>query len=687
MNNRVLITLFVLLPLLLFSGSIAEDDLYSCLRRCRTGMVIIMSDHMKRRIPVLILIGLITLLCCGSAAAVTVESGSCGKNVTYTLDDQGKLIIKGSGRMTSAPWPKEKVKKAVIKSGVTSICREAFSSAGSMTSVTIPETVNRIGDSAFNECRSLEKVTLPSGLTRIDRFTFMECTSLTELSVPEGVISIGRMAFSNCVNLKKLMLPEGLAYIEDGACAGCEMLENVTLPQSLMHIGRCAFLRCSSLTGILLPEGITVIEGSMFRECIRLKEVTIPAGVTVIEQYAFAGCESLTDVVFETASYEGTGHSTSDTFPGGVAHIRTGAFSECRSLTGIELPPSLYTIGECAFDDTNLKNTLTIPDGTKQIGDRAFYTSSLTKAVIPRSVTEIGKECFTCGVTICCYPSSAAEIWAAEHENTIRYIEQCASACSHSVVSRDRAVAPNYARTGLTEGSHCAVCGAVLNPQQTIPALKDLRVLKLSPSVEVIEEEAFAGLNCEALIISGRCRSIKSRAFANCGKLRCVMLESASTAIAEDAFAGCGGVVLCMGEEEEPLETTDENLIQIQSLKEKTIRQANLLLEDELIFDGLFYSNPYFSVSLDNQDRIESIWLKNGRKYSLFNIQIGDSVDVSVDRAGKYPSRKWRLVKHNMNGYHLKCDTDPDWVLVFNYVTNPMSQILEDAVYTKMIIP
>ena len=35
----------------------------------------------------------------------------------------------------------------------------------------------------------------------------------------------------------------------------------------------------------------------------------------------------------------------------------------------------------------------------------------------------------------------------------------------------------------------------------------------------------------------------------------------------------------------------------------------------------------------------------------------------------------------------MKCDTDPDWVLVFNYVTNPMSQILEDAVYTKMIIP
>ena len=98
-----------------------------------------------------------------SADASVVESGNCGANgdnVTYTLYDDGLLVISGTGDMNSdfeyasgVPWydhgNASSIKKVVIESGVTSIGRYAFFYCSNLTSITAPNTLTKIDYRAF----------------------------------------------------------------------------------------------------------------------------------------------------------------------------------------------------------------------------------------------------------------------------------------------------------------------------------------------------------------------------------------------------------------------------------------------------------------------------------------------------------------------------------------------------------
>ncbi|MBQ6862775.1 MAG: leucine-rich repeat domain-containing protein, partial [Clostridia bacterium] len=97
-------------------------------------------------------------------AAEIVDSGTCGTNVTYTLDSDGLLTIAGTGEMENydfwdnySPWYSNcsAIKTVSIENGVTSIGWSAFYNCDSLTSVTIPDSVTSIGGSAFRDCTSL----------------------------------------------------------------------------------------------------------------------------------------------------------------------------------------------------------------------------------------------------------------------------------------------------------------------------------------------------------------------------------------------------------------------------------------------------------------------------------------------------------------------------------------------------
>ena len=93
------------------------------------------------------------------------QSGACGENVTWTLDDQGVLTIEGTGAMKDVtndeigPFETLSFTKAIIKDGVTSIGRFIFYSCSGMTSVTIPSSVTTINQFAFYGCDGLKEVT------------------------------------------------------------------------------------------------------------------------------------------------------------------------------------------------------------------------------------------------------------------------------------------------------------------------------------------------------------------------------------------------------------------------------------------------------------------------------------------------------------------------------------------------
>ena len=93
-------------------------------------------------------------------AAEVTETGSCGENLTYTLYDDGELVISGTGKMTdwednSSPWYGKNIIKVTIGSGVTSIGNNAFYECASLTDITISDSVTDIGADAFSYCSSL----------------------------------------------------------------------------------------------------------------------------------------------------------------------------------------------------------------------------------------------------------------------------------------------------------------------------------------------------------------------------------------------------------------------------------------------------------------------------------------------------------------------------------------------------
>jgi len=100
------------------------------------------------------------LLCSITASAETVASGTCGENLTWTLTDEGELIIEGTGAMTNyenakaTPWYdyNSLINDVTIKEGMTSIGNSAFYGCSSLTTITIPESVTSIGNSAFAFC-------------------------------------------------------------------------------------------------------------------------------------------------------------------------------------------------------------------------------------------------------------------------------------------------------------------------------------------------------------------------------------------------------------------------------------------------------------------------------------------------------------------------------------------------------
>ena len=119
--------------------------------------------------------------------ANAAESGKCGKNLTWVLDD-GTLTISGTGEMTvyfsceSPFYNNQDIKNIVIEYGVTSIGAYAFCECASLNGITIPESVTGIGDDAFYGCTSLTSITIPNSVISIENVAFSSCRILTSIT-------------------------------------------------------------------------------------------------------------------------------------------------------------------------------------------------------------------------------------------------------------------------------------------------------------------------------------------------------------------------------------------------------------------------------------------------------------------------------------------------------------------------
>ena len=139
---------------------------------------------------------------------------------------------------------------------------------------------------------------VPEGVRAIGPRAFARCSQLTSLSLPSTLESIGEECFSDCVSLTgTINVPEGVRAIGPQAFARCSQLTSVSLPSTLESIGEECFYDCVSLTNpIDVPEGVRAIGPRAFARCSQLTSVSLPSTLESIGEECFSGCSSLADV-------------------------------------------------------------------------------------------------------------------------------------------------------------------------------------------------------------------------------------------------------------------------------------------------------------------------------------------------------------------------------------------------------
>lgn len=116
---------------------------------------------------------------------------------------EGEPVVKiASGAFAN----RKDITSVILPQYLLEIDEKAFSESG-IISITIPDSVQLIGEKAFFNCRQLERITLSNGMKNIKRETFAGCAALTAIKIPDGIKTIGELVFDRCRRLKKYRSP------------------------------------------------------------------------------------------------------------------------------------------------------------------------------------------------------------------------------------------------------------------------------------------------------------------------------------------------------------------------------------------------------------------------------------------------------------------------------------------------
>lgn len=98
-------------------------------------------------------------------------------------------------------------------------------------------------------------------------------SSIKSISIPNGVRFINNSAFEDCINLRTLEIPDTVQAIGKFAFRNCDSLKNIEIPDSVLYIRYGAFLDCNNLVSVKLPDSLNQIDSSVFSNCKRLKDI------------------------------------------------------------------------------------------------------------------------------------------------------------------------------------------------------------------------------------------------------------------------------------------------------------------------------------------------------------------------------------------------------------------------------
>ncbi len=502
-----------------------------------------------------------------------------------------------------------------IPESVTKIDFAAFYQCYSLTSVTIPTSVTNIESATFGACTSLTSITvengnnayisedgvlfnkdkttiicfpagktqseytIPESVTRIFNYAFDSCSALTSVTIPNSVTTIGKVAFKNCSGLTSVTIPNSVTTIGESAFNGCSNLASVTVEmETPLTITENTFSNRANAT-LYVPAGCkTAYEAAQYWQDFNIVSVISFADANVkalcVQNWDTDGDSELSEDEAAAVTDLGEvfkGNTTITSFDElqyftGLTNIGDYAFNYCSALTSVTFPNSLTSIGKWSFQYCSGLTSITIPNSVKSIGVAAFHRcNSLTSVTIPESVTSIDYAAFSdcTGLTsiivddgnssyiseegvlfdkdkksLLCFPAGKTQSEYTIPES-VTYIyphafERCSSLISVTISDNVTIIGKfAFRASGLTS--------------ITIPN-----------SVTTIGEKVF--LDCTSLTsvtIPTSVTTIGWGAFTNCSGLTSVTIPSSVTTIGREAFSGCSNLTSVTVEMETPLTITE----------------------------------------------------------------------------------------------------------------------------------
>lgn len=395
-------------------------------------------------------------------AAGTVGSGKCGPDIDWHLADDGILTLNGTGQMyqwksSEIPWGNysHMITGVVMSEGITTVSSGAFSDCCLLASVEMPDSVKKIGSSAFFNCDSLKNIDfLSCGISRIESGLFSNCDGLTNIVIPENILYLSSDAFWDCKNIKQIYISSSvLKGFDNPELYRLESLESITVSKEnpqYYSVDGILYTFDSDVTGwlsggnlnevsvkhdmlligcppqktgdVIIPYNTKKIESRSFRNCSKITSVTIPDSVKNIDYDAFEGCNNVTDVYLEgeKSNWYNIGN-LNNKFKNANVHyveqspvragITSGICGDSSSWSFINGTLCIWGSGKIETQSqvtdgrlwhlppwTHFSNDITsiyISEGITSIGDNAFRNCKNLKSVaIPEGVSHIGDYAF-----------------------------------------------------------------------------------------------------------------------------------------------------------------------------------------------------------------------------------------------------------------------------------------------------
>ena len=381
----------------------------------------------------------------------------------------------------------------IIPENVEQIDDRAFSGCESLGELTIPNSVHTLGKYSFDSCKSLGNINLSNNLKKIERGTFEYCTSLTHITIPNTVTYIGYYAF-NGSGLKTVTMPSGINCDEDTFPSGVEF--TYTTPAS--STAQMAFdnsevntLTADSANTVVLDETSNVSEIKTQSESVQPESrYAYFKNLHPKEIYNFYVIKSFsTDDLMSADNLLYI--SQVETDEDGKLSILYAPLSDYDDAQVFVIPMNQTDISdaEITIDEIQLDNGKTSLVPQVKLGEKTLtegldyevYGETLVDDVSEYALTinGIGLYCGTVekqgkGHTFSDWTITKQPTCTEDGEET-RICSDCGNietkvipANGHTIVI-DKAIAATCTSTGKTEGSHCSVCGTVIEAQQIIP--------------------------------------------------------------------------------------------------------------------------------------------------------------------------------------------------------------------------